>query len=124
MRRALVLLLLGIVGAVLPTLTRLDRSLASGETAAQWLLLWRGSLQAFGVPLALLALGLTRSGIVRFAHLGWGSWLSVAGVGALVASPFAFRAPEGKLVIVVSLVLSMALVVVSVADLLPPKEKK
>lgn len=121
MRRALVLLGLAVMGILLPTLPQLDRSLASLETASQWLSLWRSSVQAFGVPLALLLLGLTRSGIVRFLQLGWGGWLSVAAMGALLASPHAFRSAEGKLTVIVSLVLSLALMVTTLIDLAPPR---
>lgn len=88
--------------------------------------LWLQAVRLVAVPVSLLLLGFTRSGVVRFFQLGWGVWLSLLSLGLLfqneTLSPF--HSPIGLAAILLVLVTALGLTLFSTMQLFPPSPKK
>src|SRR5690606_37355234 len=87
---------------------------------------WLESLRFIAVPVCLFLLGLTRSGIVRILHIGWGAWLTVATISVFFApgeQPL-WRTPFGLAGVLAVLTLSLGLTLFSVMTVFPPAGKR
>ncbi|MEZ4751779.1 MAG: hypothetical protein R3B54_14460 [Bdellovibrionota bacterium] len=88
--------------------------------------LWLSSMRLIAFPVSLLLLGFTRSGVIRFLHLGWGLWLSLLTLGVLIQrEPLTpYLTPYGLTAIVLVLVCGLGLTLFSTMLLFPAALKK